>query len=113
MPAVIPLMLMEMNGFGLDANELASLKQVLQFQAAWLELKAYQLAGRQFNISSAKDVNQVTRFNTCWMWQCFHVCCLLGVNQIIWCKDFVPRNWSKTPEPRQRNFQGGTAKAGS
>jgi len=50
---------MEMNGFGLDSNQLSKLKRVLQFKSALLELRAFQLAGRQFNLNSPKDIKQV------------------------------------------------------
>ena len=59
MPSLRPLMLMEMNGFGLNSVELDRMKKVLDFKAALLELRAYQLAGRQFSLSSPKDIRQV------------------------------------------------------
>ncbi|ODN05968.1 DNA polymerase theta [Orchesella cincta] len=59
MPSILPLLLMEMNGFGLDSAQLAKLKRVLQFKTALLELRAFQLAGRQFQLASPKDIKQV------------------------------------------------------
>jgi DNA polymerase I-like protein with 3'-5' exonuclease and polymerase domains len=53
---------MEMNGFGRDSAELDRIKTVLDFKMAVLELRAYQLAGRQFNLSSPKDIRQVVNF---------------------------------------------------
>ncbi|CAL8106804.1 unnamed protein product [Orchesella dallaii] len=59
MPSLLPLLLMEINGFGLDSIQLGKLKRVLQFKAALLELRAFQLAGRQFCLGSPKDIKKV------------------------------------------------------
>lgn len=63
MPSIVPLLLMEMNGLGLDSCQLGKLKRVLQFKSALLELKAFQIAGRQFNLNSPKDIKQVRMQN--------------------------------------------------
>ncbi len=60
MPSIVPLLLMEINGLGLDSSQLSNLKRVLQFKSALLELKAFHIAGRQFNLNSPKDIKQVT-----------------------------------------------------
>lgn len=59
MPSTMPLVLMELNGLGLDTNKLGKLKRILQFKSALLELRSFQLAGRQFNLNSPKDIKQV------------------------------------------------------
>lgn len=59
MPSIMPIMLMEMNGFGMDSTELSRMKKVLQFQSALLEVRAFELAGRQFSLSSPKEIRQV------------------------------------------------------
>ncbi|XP_035703456.1 DNA polymerase theta isoform X2 [Folsomia candida] len=59
MPSIIPLLLMECNGFGLDSLELNRMKRGLEYKCAILEIKAYQLADRQFNLSSPQDIKKV------------------------------------------------------
>lgn len=62
MPSIIPLLLMECNGFGLDSLELNRMKRGLEYKCAILEIKAYQLADRQFNLSSPQDIKKVSAF---------------------------------------------------
>jgi len=53
------LLLMELNGFKINPVELQRIKEMLEFNEAILELSAYRIAGRQFNMSSSKHISQV------------------------------------------------------
>jgi hypothetical protein len=90
---------MEANGFGVDSLELSRMKIALQFKSAVLEMRAYQLAGKQFNISSPIDVSNV-RVKIFVYIELLRLMIFLYFFFII---DPVSAHWSKTTPRYNRN----------
>lgn len=59
MPLIDCLMEMEINGLALDKEFLAKLKKVVEQDIKKLEKKIWQLAGREFNIASPKQMKEI------------------------------------------------------
>ena len=59
MPLVDVLLSMERQGVKIDTNQLHNFSQLLQEQKQELEQRIYQLAGREFNISSPKQLGTI------------------------------------------------------
>jgi len=60
MNTVKSLILLELNGFGVNNVDLKLAKHGLQFRMAVLELRAFQIAGKQFNLSSPREIDHVS-----------------------------------------------------
>lgn len=55
---------MELSGIGVNLKTLQELSLVVLNEMQVLETKAYDLAGRKFNLSSSKEVGQVRTLET-------------------------------------------------
>jgi DNA polymerase I-like protein with 3'-5' exonuclease and polymerase domains len=59
MPAFVSLAKMELNGFGFSEDECQRQRKMIVARLEELEHEAYQLAGRQFSLTSPEDICQV------------------------------------------------------